>query len=724
MCKRTKPSKAATLRHGTVAQLRARSDCTFCQFIVAHIDYVIRTMMEDVAAWLRDAKCVPRNSDRDIDLLLQYHTRLAAQIHLPFENHTGTLHEKVDLRVAQLSALESPTSLLVHTTVQSRRVDIVLKDDNSGTDIIKMPRFNMLTEEDFQRYHCHGYILQSADYFGTTFDASRIRTLLEHCVQHHRHQVYPLLGQSEPLKLLLVDVKQGCLVTADVSETYLALSYVWGFTKSLQTLENNLDDLHVKGALFSEIGLARVIRDAMSVVDALGYRYLWVDALCIVQDDASKPFYVDRMDTIYTRALCTIVAAGCADAMQPIPGVHAGSRPPVKSGFCNGRSLVREGIDSGDASAAAPSEHRAWTLQERLVSPRLLVFTQDETFLRCAGETHQESPSQLRYRPDPAYPITFRIPEYDLFHGARGNDSDMYWSTVKRLTEESSDANSDLMMVFPALITAYTKRALTREDDIYNAFMGIQNHITVRSGTAFLWGLPVAGFVFALMWFSPCADSRRRVSVSGGHDDGRELAYPSWAWIAWTGEVKWAYPFGSARPGETLKAFNTFYKCSSTLGPSDIYVWSGGHIKCLGELQKEANRNPRPPCDFIEFESNVALSARFCFAPLDTNRFWGSSPGVELINEGTHCGAIFGIDTSRIDDLKDTALVELIISEIPLEYKGLRPPWDRSYFSELPLVSCLVIKWEGRFAKRIAIAQVIQETWDKVKDGSKKVLLI
>jgi hypothetical protein len=96
----------------------------------------------------------------------------------------------------------------------------------------------------------------------------------------------------------------------------------------------------------------------------------------------------------------------------------------------------------------------------------------------------------------------------------------------------------ELIFIYRDLVSAYTKRALTRQDDIYNAFMGIENHLAVRCGTAFFSALPVAGFVFALMWYSPCESSRRRVTSTEKDEAPQELAYPSWSWLAWTDEVR------------------------------------------------------------------------------------------------------------------------------------------------------------------------------------------
>jgi len=673
--------------HGTVAQLRARSRCIYCRFIATQIDYTVKTELKRLSTMLVEARRATKSTSND--------------------RHLSILER-------QFSALNSTEELLVRTTIRYKysTVYIRLEEPSSG-NTVGTTEMSMLSWEDYHRYHDYGYILQSADYLGDTLDAARIRSLLEHCSIHHRHALHLGSGQNETLKLFLIDVKEGRLVTRDVTDTYFALSYVWGNAANFKTTKGNVDSLRVKGALFEEGRVARVIQDAMSIVDALGYRYLWVDAICIVQDDASKAFYVERMDTIYARALCTIVAASSSDATQAVPGLAAGTRPPLKSGFWNGCSLVRTGEPPDRAFSEAPSERRGWTLQERLVSPRLLVFTEHEIFLRCAKETHQENPHNSR-----SFPRQHEN-SYNLFHGS-GKDSDLYWEEVQKAIEDDSSAGLPLILTYHDLVSTYTKRTLTREDDIYNAFMGIENHITARCGTAFLSALPVAGFAFALMWYSPSESSRRRVTYNQDNGTATELPYPSWSWLAWTQEVRWPDPFDPIGDACSLEEFNSRWKWQTRLTSSNIFITKGQQTTDLRTLQEDAYRNPRPSFDFLQLETDFATTAHFEFVSLHFNAFSTVDYGVEMVDsEGICCGAILGVSMSQTEKMEGTELIEIITS-------GTRRGGESrfgKYARHGSLVYCLVIRWEGQFAKRVAAAVVRPDVWGKIKVGSKKVLL-
>jgi hypothetical protein len=108
----------------------------------------------------------------------------------------------------------------------------------------------------------------------------------------------------EPYKLSnfrLIDTQDMCVIVGSTTLTYFALSYVWGSQISnFKTTISNLEVLQQPGGLeqnWNEIPLT--IRDAITVVSEPGYRYLWVDSICIVQDDEEvKQHQIKHMDSV------------------------------------------------------------------------------------------------------------------------------------------------------------------------------------------------------------------------------------------------------------------------------------------------------------------------------------------------------------------------------------------------------------------------------------------
>jgi hypothetical protein len=123
----------------------------------------------------------------------------------------------------------------------------------------------------------------------------------------------------------VIDVDEHCLTKLPPKGRYFALSYVWGGVDQPQTKLENVKKLCTPGGL-DRIGgtIPKTITDAMSLVRLLGERYLWVDALCIVQDDnASKRSMIDSMHIVYQNAFLTLIAATGTDANAGLPGVSS-----------------------------------------------------------------------------------------------------------------------------------------------------------------------------------------------------------------------------------------------------------------------------------------------------------------------------------------------------------------------------------------------------------------
>lgn len=136
-------------------------------------------------------------------------------------------------------------------------------------------------------------------------------------------QGFPDAALSSIRPIWLVDVQRQCLVKAPLNSSYVALSYVWGTQSTLNTTRNNLSRLQKDGSLADRLAtpIARTIRDAMGIVELLSEQYLWVDTLCIVQDDNSeKHTEMSKMSMIYANASVTILAVQGENANSGLRG--------------------------------------------------------------------------------------------------------------------------------------------------------------------------------------------------------------------------------------------------------------------------------------------------------------------------------------------------------------------------------------------------------------------
>jgi hypothetical protein len=174
-----------------------------------------------------------------------------------------------------------------------------------------------------------------------TFDAGQIdfemlRQWTRQCQSWHgdscEASIIPYEGHpSDYPSFRLVDIHNQCVTRQSANHCkYAALSYVWGRVGSLCSTKSNISELEQPGALAKEPHRERLpetIKDAMIVLKELGLRYLWVDMLCIVQDDdESKAEAIGSMDLVYGEAFLTVIAATGQDANAGLPGVRPNSR--------------------------------------------------------------------------------------------------------------------------------------------------------------------------------------------------------------------------------------------------------------------------------------------------------------------------------------------------------------------------------------------------------------
>ena len=205
----------------------------------------------------------------------------------------------------------------------------------------------------------------------------------------HKHGVACNRSETEkssPARRV-VDVEKNCIVDGRNVGEYLALSYVWGMAAQFMLTKDVLNESSNEG-FFSSIGtkIPRSIRDAMQVCRNIGVRYLWVDALCIVQDDEQdKSGQIGLMDEIYGRALAVLIVAAGDGAEHGIPGMGHQTRALINcEEAVDGKILMTSLASTTSSAQRSHWNTRAWTYQEYILGNRLLVFTETYVFFRCA----------------------------------------------------------------------------------------------------------------------------------------------------------------------------------------------------------------------------------------------------------------------------------------------------------------------------------------------------
>lgn len=181
----------------------------------------------------------------------------------------------------------------------------------------------------------------------TWIDVEVIKLWAETCDQRHGTHCRSRHPDTATPPTWLIDVSAACLVRGAPDMAYVALSYIWGDAVGGQAYKDNLARLQQLGALLAD-DMPRTIRDVIRLLPLIGERYLWVDRLCIVQDDEQhKAVHIDRMVSIYYNARMKLVHA-LGDGAGYGLRARGRYRSSSSAGAC---SFSRPTAPSGNATA-------------------------------------------------------------------------------------------------------------------------------------------------------------------------------------------------------------------------------------------------------------------------------------------------------------------------------------------------------------------------------------
>ncbi|KAI1638955.1 heterokaryon incompatibility protein-domain-containing protein [Biscogniauxia mediterranea] len=377
-------------------------------------------------------------------------------------------------------------------------------------------------------------LLNVAQWDRSYFDTNLIKQWLSDCQDTHDYDCNETVApMSLPKGFRLIDTISRCVVIPPDVEHYdfVTLSYVWSSASGdndIQLQLETLDLLSHPGSL-SAREIPPLIDDAIILCSSLGQRYLWIDRLCIIQDDEiSKHDQIHAMDAIYHLAVFTIVALTNGIDAIGLPG--SPNRPRALPQAYNEWQFGRE----GKGYCAFPSmglvnnsrwNTRGWTFQERLLSGRHL-FISAQQILVCCGKYSLNCNASL-------------TPEEISLGLDQGNRQDL----------ERGVRQIRYYRIYRTTVVEYSKKKLSFGSDILNAFTGITQIVGSILETDFLFGLPERFFPESLLW-GPSGLSKRREDVPD---------IPSWSWAAWDGIVDYR-PIQTFDPtGEQVGSLIAFY---------------------------------------------------------------------------------------------------------------------------------------------------------------------
>ncbi|KAI0865889.1 hypothetical protein F4860DRAFT_526273 [Xylaria cubensis] len=418
------------------------------------------------------------------------------------------------------------------------------------------------------------------------------RAWLENCQTHHsacseEKEANPLL----PLRVIDVGnetTEPRLHVNNGERAPYLALSYCWGHSGNLTMTKRSLRNFTKVIPLSS---LPLTLCDAVLATRQLGFRFLWVDALCIVQDDMNDwEREAAKMRAIYANATITL-SAHDSDSTQG--GLYRPRQKRLTSPVQVSLRAHKTGFyvlpvhGEKELLTPGPVNTRAWTLQEQMLSARILHWGPGILYWECLcshgsesdpeGHTHpynsictdfmdvrhrkrvvqgctQEGNFSYRHWPenesfdnhdldDEPESTTEETTEAEALYLPEGSDKDMLAeggnSDLENVEEEDTEDDQQVnpkklaYLEWQKMVSEYSSRALTKTTDKIPAFLALSEMMAKTIQDEFVIGVWKRSYFFSsLLWVA---------SKPGGRS--RNQNYPSWTWASIDGRISYPINF-------------------------------------------------------------------------------------------------------------------------------------------------------------------------------------
>ncbi|KAL2146811.1 hypothetical protein VTI28DRAFT_2292 [Corynascus sepedonium] len=327
---------------------------------------------------------------------------------------------------------------------------------------------------------------------------------LQHCKETHVScNSFP----PAPLPSRVLDVfAQGgnCVrlyVSCGEKVSYAALSHCWGQRPFLRTMSGSIEN-HRNAIDWHR--LPRTFQEAVEFTRKLGIRYLWIDSLCIIQDDIEDwRREASRMASVYQNAAVVISAAKAEGAYgglyADLPATNKtftikftpGARGMADDRTASGRQVPEQQIHVRrvlshphrvitpyhPSVTRLPIFTRGWVMQERFLSPRILHFGPEELSFECLESTTcQCTPS---HHPQPQQPQEIQQQKEEVKQPSwYANFVDRtarpkHYYSLQHWQSSSDMTQADLETCWRRLVEDYSHLQLSRDADIFPAVSGL-----------------------------------------------------------------------------------------------------------------------------------------------------------------------------------------------------------------------------------------------------------
>lgn len=325
-----------------------------------------------------------------------------------------------------------------------------------------------------------------------------MRSWIQKCTNSHggcsllnEHGFFPLriidvgrcgLGDGDVDRVFITSKKPDNSTTAHNSLSYAALSYSWGGEANFKSTVKHISSYEADGIAVKD--LPKTVQDAIFCTREMGLRYLWVDALCIIQDDPSdKRRQIPRIRETFHFTTVTIVAGRSETVYDGFLGKprSSGRRSGLLPYYSPGSSavgtfyLVQTHIHEYSND---PVNTRAWTLEEALLSPRLLIYSACGLRWQCQQVSDVACQGAGNHVSFGARDAHYRLPQ-SIFSGSSPTSSGVGGADPARVAADLESAR----ISWAGCLRRYTSRQLTRESDKLQALSALAEQYALYFST-------------------------------------------------------------------------------------------------------------------------------------------------------------------------------------------------------------------------------------------------
>ncbi|KAK8024695.1 hypothetical protein PG990_002518 [Apiospora arundinis] len=370
-----------------------------------------------------------------------------------------------------------------------------------------------------------------------------LRAWRDACDNSH-HDCYPWKKTAElpAMPTRVIDVGTASAPVLRLVETssdsrrlrakYVALSHCWGqltddekFCATKETMDSIRDHIPFEK-------LPQSFRDAVTVTRELGVRYLWIDSICIIQDDKEDwAAEAQKMGDVFNSAYCTLAASSAKSStegfMGPEPGEKEAKTSPrtrlsrkvatvATAPDGSPRLYLCRNIDNfRDDVEGSVLASRGWVFQERALSRRTIHFTSTQLYWECGKGVHCETLGKLNNT-----------------KAALMGDAEFPQSALKYF-------KGGRISLYQYAYEVYSRLAFTHWTDRAVALLGLESRIGAAFKTRAEFGILEEYLRRGLLW-KRSKTCQRLSPIEPKH--GSSAVVPSWSWMAYEGAIDYLDP--------------------------------------------------------------------------------------------------------------------------------------------------------------------------------------